>query len=75
MKNATRLWGIPLHPRGEMDIVDFTMGKPDDIELMQARAAGAQFHIVYLIVVGYVFASNLYTTIKMVISRSRALDG
>ena len=45
MKNATQMWSIPLHPRGEMDIVDFTMEKPDDIELMQAHAASAQFQI------------------------------
>ena len=60
MKNATLLRGILLHPRGEMDIVDFIMEKPDDIELMQARAASAQFQIAYFIIVGYVFASNLY---------------
>jgi hypothetical protein len=54
IKNATTLWGIPLHPLGEMAFVDYLLSDSDDITLMQARLASIQFQVFFY------YASGLY---------------
>jgi hypothetical protein len=62
-------FGIPLHPLGEMSMVDFIMEKLDNIGLMQARLAALQLQVAYGIITTCIFASNPYLSLKMVMAR------
>ena len=75
VKNATTLWGFPLHPLGEMAAVDFIMAYTDDIALMRTRLTSMQLQVAFNVTASCIFASNFYISAKMVIARPRALNG
>ncbi|KAI8052208.1 hypothetical protein BDF22DRAFT_690538 [Syncephalis plumigaleata] len=73
--NATQFFGIPLHPLGELPIVDFVLEDPHDISLIRERMVGIKHQLVFSVVFGYIFAYNATLAIRMVIARPRILSG
>ncbi|KAI9592467.1 hypothetical protein BDF19DRAFT_467922 [Syncephalis fuscata] len=73
-KNATHLWGIPLHPLGEMDAMDYILQTPDDINEIRHRLFGFYAQLVPNMFILYMFSVNLVHASKLVIHRPRAVS-
>ena len=45
-KNATRLWGIPLHPLDKMSLFDFYMAASDELRARLDQLLGGKLQVV-----------------------------
>ncbi|KAI9592259.1 hypothetical protein BDF19DRAFT_452344 [Syncephalis fuscata] len=73
MKDAKTFWGIPLHPLGEMNIFDFYMQTPNDLQEQRHRLVGSKFQIVFTIMMLSIVFNNFVISVKMVVERPRIL--
>ncbi|KAI9596831.1 hypothetical protein BDF19DRAFT_421337 [Syncephalis fuscata] len=73
--NATRLWSIPLHPLGEMDIGDFVLRDPNNADQVRARLQGLYHQLIFNILLSSIFIRNFNIARKMVMMRIRTLPG
>ncbi|RKP07287.1 hypothetical protein THASP1DRAFT_30888 [Thamnocephalis sphaerospora] len=74
-KNATYLLGIPLHPQGELNSLDFIMQAQGDLEEMRLRRHNLITQTVLNVLLGYIFLYNTVVSMKIVIRRRRILAG
>lgn len=72
IKNATKLWGIPLHPLGEMNMIDYYVMEEHSGEHYNSLN-GARLQILSGMVIAYVTIRNIVICAKMVKARPRAL--
>ncbi|KAI9592427.1 hypothetical protein BDF19DRAFT_468063 [Syncephalis fuscata] len=73
LKNATRIWGIPLHPRGEVDVMTFIMEASNRDELRR-RLSSIYRQVGFDIIFLCVFIYNLSISIRMLRGRPRAVS-
>ncbi|KAI9593054.1 hypothetical protein BDF19DRAFT_415708 [Syncephalis fuscata] len=73
-KNATYFLGISLYPLGEVQAVDHIIESGDDRDLMQKRMFGFNGQVAFMMIFGYIFAQNVYISIKMIVAGSRKLS-
>ncbi|KAI9596763.1 hypothetical protein BDF19DRAFT_421278 [Syncephalis fuscata] len=74
LKNATYFIGIPLHPLGEVDTIEFMTQFPNDIEKTRSRVIGLQFQTVSVLMATFIFIRNFNISLRMVVSRARTLS-
>ncbi|RKP06593.1 hypothetical protein THASP1DRAFT_25117 [Thamnocephalis sphaerospora] len=72
-KNATYQWGIPLHPLGELNIIDYIMGAQGNLPEMRDRTRGALMQLSINVVANYVFFRNLIVSAKTLYRRPHVL--
>ncbi|RKP06939.1 hypothetical protein THASP1DRAFT_31247 [Thamnocephalis sphaerospora] len=72
-KNATYQWGIPLHPLGELNTIEYVMSAQGDIPEMRERTRGALMQLFVNIVANYVFFRNLIISTRMLRRRFNVL--
>ncbi|RKP06940.1 hypothetical protein THASP1DRAFT_24823 [Thamnocephalis sphaerospora] len=72
-KNATYQWGIPLHPLGELNTIEYVMSAQGDIPEMRVRARGVFTQLSVNIIANYVFFRNLIISAKMLYRRPHIL--
>ncbi|KAI9595452.1 hypothetical protein BDF19DRAFT_71700 [Syncephalis fuscata] len=73
--NATRLWGIPLHPSGEAPLYSFIAAVPNDRHDAQARLFAIYTQTIINLLASLIFISNLAISIRMVLNRPQFLSG
>ncbi|KAI9595430.1 hypothetical protein BDF19DRAFT_441900 [Syncephalis fuscata] len=73
--NATRLWGIPLHPSGETYSYDFLITTSNDRHDAQARLFIVYAQVIINIFIAIMFVPNFVISIRMVINRPYSLSG
>ncbi|KAI9593612.1 hypothetical protein BDF19DRAFT_415173 [Syncephalis fuscata] len=73
MKNATRLWNIPLHPSGEMDVYDILEDISKRTDILQDQLKGIWMQLVIHLIIGYMQLRNTNIAFKMVIAQPRSL--
>ncbi|KAI8050483.1 hypothetical protein BDF22DRAFT_695171 [Syncephalis plumigaleata] len=73
--NATLMWGIPLHPKGEVSIESFVLADPNDVQLVRERIHGLYCQLLFNVTLAYIFMRNFHISIKMVIKRVKTLPG
>ncbi|KAI9597514.1 hypothetical protein BDF19DRAFT_435309 [Syncephalis fuscata] len=66
-KDAATKWGIPLHPLGEINTIDFLMNASGDIKEQRIRFTGAHLEVVLTVVMLYLFGRNSIVAGKMAI--------
>ncbi|RKP07055.1 hypothetical protein THASP1DRAFT_31124 [Thamnocephalis sphaerospora] len=71
--NAARQWGVPLHPLGEFNAIDYMIQSPKDAEEVHERARGLNMQLFIGIVISYVFAYNFVATVRMTHRRPDAM--
>ncbi|KAI9594993.1 hypothetical protein BDF19DRAFT_443090 [Syncephalis fuscata] len=78
-KNATRLYGIPLHPLGELNIYDVILrnhnGQKPTKALIRARLSGFYLQFIINLAIAIIFCYNLRKTIRAVRYDSKSLAG
>ncbi|KAI9592344.1 hypothetical protein BDF19DRAFT_218782 [Syncephalis fuscata] len=74
-RNATQFLGVPLHPLGEMPIVDFVLEDPTNITLVRERMVGLKHQLVFGMIFGFLFIRNFNLAIRMVVSRPGIMSG
>ncbi|KAI9596736.1 hypothetical protein BDF19DRAFT_436587 [Syncephalis fuscata] len=72
-KNATYLWGIPLHPSGEMDIDDFFKVMAESPGSIHDHLKGIWMQLVVHFFVGCIHARNINIALRMIIVQPRAV--
>ncbi|RKP23088.1 hypothetical protein SYNPS1DRAFT_31212 [Syncephalis pseudoplumigaleata] len=72
MTNATHLWGIPLHPLGEVNMLDFYMAK-ENSEQTYRELSGARFQLASGMLMSYLTIRNIIICTQMVVARPRIL--
>ncbi|RKP08024.1 hypothetical protein THASP1DRAFT_23911 [Thamnocephalis sphaerospora] len=72
-KHAERLWGIPLHPLGEMSTFEYMMAAQGDLQEMRARSLGAYMQHVINAMGNYIFFRNVIVSLKMLYRRPYTL--
>ncbi|KAI8050478.1 hypothetical protein BDF22DRAFT_695152 [Syncephalis plumigaleata] len=73
--NATRLWGIPLHPTGEMLLYDYVVEMHDDRRETQLRMLSIYFELSVDLMMSTIFVRNLFIALVMIAKRPRVLSG
>ncbi|KAI9597788.1 hypothetical protein BDF19DRAFT_285085 [Syncephalis fuscata] len=73
-QNATYLFGILLHPLGEIEPIDFLQNHLNGKDLVQSLV-GLQRQVVFDVIIACLFATSFNTSIQMVIKRPRLLKG
>ncbi|KAI8050938.1 hypothetical protein BDF22DRAFT_694085 [Syncephalis plumigaleata] len=73
-RNATRLFGIPLHPLGEMDMPSF-MEKNVKANDPHHPIAGIERQFFIIIVVGWLFATNMRIAFWMILRLPHNITG
>ncbi|RKP08771.1 hypothetical protein THASP1DRAFT_29438 [Thamnocephalis sphaerospora] len=73
-KNATNQWGIPLHPLGELNPVDYAMLGRNILD-MRIRLRGGHLQLLVVTCISYIFAHNLVRSVAMVLRHPRLLQG
>ncbi|RKP04885.1 hypothetical protein THASP1DRAFT_33298 [Thamnocephalis sphaerospora] len=71
--NATYHWGIPLHPLGELNTIEYVMEAQGDLPEMRARTRGALMQLSVNVVANYVFFRNMIISAKMLHRRPHVL--
>ena len=74
-QNATYLWGIPLHPLGEISDVDFLMTLRDDLETMRRTFSSQSVQNVILSVLLYITFRNFLVALKIIYRRPSHFSG
>ncbi|KAI8048516.1 hypothetical protein BDF22DRAFT_702577 [Syncephalis plumigaleata] len=72
---AEQLWGVPLHPSGELYIYEYVIEESADIPTAHAKLASLYVQTVLNVLISAIFANNLLISIRMVISRPSLLSG
>ncbi|RKP24511.1 hypothetical protein SYNPS1DRAFT_23415 [Syncephalis pseudoplumigaleata] len=75
--NATRVWGIPMHPLSQMSILDFVTESMADGDVARARGRlfGIQLQLTVFILAGWVFVRNLVISVRLSRRQLHALPG
>ncbi|RKP09139.1 hypothetical protein THASP1DRAFT_29061 [Thamnocephalis sphaerospora] len=73
--NATRQWGIPLHPLGELDAVSYVMQAQGNIMEMRTRTRGVFIQLLVNTLLAYMFAHNFTLAMRMAYRRPCILAG
>ncbi|KAI9592257.1 hypothetical protein BDF19DRAFT_468226 [Syncephalis fuscata] len=71
--NATKVWGIPLHPYGEMNLLDFEVQSFESGNRKYDQFSGIRFQIAFVMGALPVIALNVYISAKMVLNRPHLL--
>ncbi|RKP07307.1 hypothetical protein THASP1DRAFT_30880 [Thamnocephalis sphaerospora] len=74
-RNATYQWGIPLHPLGELNALDYIMQAKDDLLEMRARNAALCLQSVTSVINTCLFSRNFYLSARMAYQHPRVLAG
>ncbi|KAI9591179.1 hypothetical protein BDF19DRAFT_456083, partial [Syncephalis fuscata] len=69
IRNATKLWGNPAHPLGEVSILDFYMMASNSIEDQRNQWFGSKTQIITIPVLSFIILRNFIISFKMVIAR------
>ncbi|KAI8056138.1 hypothetical protein BDF22DRAFT_774373 [Syncephalis plumigaleata] len=72
-QDAEKLWGIPLHPLGEVNFLDYFAGLSGSMLDQRARLFCIQESLVVSMIMCHVFAYNSIISSKMVISRPEVM--
>ncbi|RKP05296.1 hypothetical protein THASP1DRAFT_26180 [Thamnocephalis sphaerospora] len=64
-RTAARQWGIPLHPLGEMNAIEYVLDAQDDFTEMRIRARGTFRQLLVNVIAAYVFFRNLIISVQM----------
>ncbi|KAI8050937.1 hypothetical protein BDF22DRAFT_694082 [Syncephalis plumigaleata] len=72
-KNATTLFGIPLHPLGEMEVIYYAQHNLD-MGLPIRAMVGMERQIFVVVVVTCLFSINMVTALRMLIQKPRAMS-
>ncbi|RKP05305.1 hypothetical protein THASP1DRAFT_32860 [Thamnocephalis sphaerospora] len=72
-KNAAYLWGIPLHPMGELNSLDYIMLAQGNPEEMRARSGSLSMQLMFNVIFAFIFSRSLYLSIRMTYRRHRML--
>ncbi|KAI8057735.1 hypothetical protein BDF22DRAFT_662175 [Syncephalis plumigaleata] len=72
INDASHLWGIPLHPLGEMNLFDYYL-EGDDVELHYKRFLGGRFQITYSVLVAYIITYCVISSSQMIRRKPRHL--
>ncbi|KAI9597467.1 hypothetical protein BDF19DRAFT_435192 [Syncephalis fuscata] len=73
--NAAYLWGIPLHPSGEMTMYEFVTEIPGDMNLARLRLSGSHLQIIGSTITSIIFLRNLIASVRMTIRRPYIIAG
>lgn len=73
-QNATHLWGIPLHPKGELDTFNYMSEPLNDINETRKRVIGLQSQTVAILLTTAIFVRNFNVSLRMVVSRTRTIS-
>ncbi|RKP07859.1 hypothetical protein THASP1DRAFT_30331 [Thamnocephalis sphaerospora] len=73
-KDATYKWGIPLHPLGEINTIDYVMQAQGNLQDMRARTRGIFLQLATSGFVSYLFVYNVITAALTTLRRPRALS-
>ncbi|RKP06918.1 hypothetical protein THASP1DRAFT_21994 [Thamnocephalis sphaerospora] len=71
-KDATFQWGIPLHPQGELNAIDYLAQTPASPDEIRTRAFSIFMQLPFPIIINYIFMRNLAVSIRMVYQRPEA---
>ncbi|RKP06727.1 hypothetical protein THASP1DRAFT_25014 [Thamnocephalis sphaerospora] len=74
-KNATYLWGIPLHPMGELNAMQFLMEAQGDKEEMRLRRNNMIVETILNVVATYIFAHNALVSLRILRRQKYVLAG
>ncbi|RKP10274.1 hypothetical protein THASP1DRAFT_27958 [Thamnocephalis sphaerospora] len=74
-KNATYLWGIPLHPLGELNTLDFITMAHRSMEQMRVRNRSLSMQSAINVVFIFIFARSLSISVPIVYQNRRTLAG
>ncbi|RKP06726.1 hypothetical protein THASP1DRAFT_31466 [Thamnocephalis sphaerospora] len=72
-KNATYQWGIPLHPLGEINVIDYVLQAQGDIEDMRTRQRSLIFQMFCNVISACLFARNVPVAVRILMRQRRAL--
>jgi hypothetical protein len=67
--NATRQWGILLHPLGELNAGEYIYQANGDVEEMRRRSHGVYMQLLINVVMLHTFLRNLIHSVKMLYAR------
>ncbi|KAI9592787.1 hypothetical protein BDF19DRAFT_450891 [Syncephalis fuscata] len=73
IKNATTLWGIPLHPLGELDLYDFYTQTIRESPEKHHSMAGGKLQVIFTIIVLSIHVRNFIVSSKMIASSPHSL--
>ncbi|RKP07288.1 hypothetical protein THASP1DRAFT_30889 [Thamnocephalis sphaerospora] len=72
-KNATYEWGIPMHPQGELNAVDFVLQAQGDMEEMRLRQRSLIIQFFFNIMFAYLCAYNIIISVRILRKQKRVL--
>ncbi|KAI8050223.1 hypothetical protein BDF22DRAFT_143354 [Syncephalis plumigaleata] len=72
IKDARRVVGLPLHPSGEMSVLDFYMDS-SSIADQRGKLYGSRLQLVSNVMMSCIIVRNFFVAAKMVIKRPRVL--
>ncbi|KAI9591691.1 hypothetical protein BDF19DRAFT_454303 [Syncephalis fuscata] len=72
IKNATRLWGIPLHPRGELSIDEYYLEVVGDMKQERIRMLSTFTHNIMVLFASCIFVRNFILSTGVVIRQRRS---
>ncbi|KAI9592018.1 hypothetical protein BDF19DRAFT_452888 [Syncephalis fuscata] len=75
MNNATRLWGIPLHPTGEKYLYEYIAETSGDVRAAHARLSSLYLQCITNMLIAVIFSKNLLMSLRMVVNRPFILAG
>ncbi|KAI8053878.1 hypothetical protein BDF22DRAFT_742847 [Syncephalis plumigaleata] len=73
--NATTLWGIPLHPSGELPIIDFMTEDVISLHDVQQRFFGQLLQVSVFTMALYPFIYNAICSVKLILTRQQLIAG
>ncbi|RKP10610.1 hypothetical protein THASP1DRAFT_27623 [Thamnocephalis sphaerospora] len=74
-KNASYIWGIPLHPLGEMNAITYVLQAQDDLAQMRLRTHGFMLQALINTVISVIFVRNFILSVRIMRQSPFALAG
>ncbi|KAI8058323.1 hypothetical protein BDF22DRAFT_665060 [Syncephalis plumigaleata] len=74
LKDAKQIWGIRLHPLGEMEVLDYYMSESGNIQNQRAQLLSIQTEIIFTVILLTLFGRNLMIASKMTIDKPTILN-
>jgi hypothetical protein len=74
-QNATTIWGISLHPLGELPIIDYMTEDSIPLHDIQARFLGHQLQLLLFALAIYPFFYGVIQSVKLILTRRQLIAG